>query len=126
MIQIQIDKIQLVTNFRLGEAIMASVDPKKAASIYEFSAKDIDGNEVSLARINIVMIIHSQGEPREVQGSCVCDRERGHQVRKDRRELQVGEAMSSSTKQVYADRAFLWFTRVICTPVVVKHFSISL
>ena len=59
MIQIKIDKIKLVTNFRLGEAIMASVDPKKAASIYEFSAKDIDGNEVSLARISIFMIIHS-------------------------------------------------------------------
>ena len=25
---------------------MAGVDPKKAESIYEFSAKDIDGNEV--------------------------------------------------------------------------------
>ena len=66
MIQIKIDNIRFVTNFRLGGAIMASVDPKKAASIYEFSAKDIDGNEVSLARINKVLIIHSPGEPREV------------------------------------------------------------
>jgi len=29
---------------------MAAVDPKKAESIYEFSAKDIDGNEVSLEK----------------------------------------------------------------------------
>ena len=28
--------------------VMASVDPKKAESIYEFSAKDIDGNDVRL------------------------------------------------------------------------------
>ena len=27
---------------------MASGDPKKAGSIYEFSAKDIDGNEVRI------------------------------------------------------------------------------
>ena len=27
---------------------MASVDPKKAGSIYEFSATDIDGKEVKL------------------------------------------------------------------------------
>jgi len=29
---------------------MASENPKKAESIYEFSAKDIDGNEVSLEK----------------------------------------------------------------------------
>jgi len=29
---------------------MSSTDPKKAGSIYEFTAKDIDGNEVSLER----------------------------------------------------------------------------
>ena len=30
------------------QLVMASENPKKAESIYEFSAKDIDGNEVRL------------------------------------------------------------------------------
>jgi len=32
------------------QLVMASENPKKAESIYEFSAKDIDGNEVSLEK----------------------------------------------------------------------------
>ena len=70
---------------------MAGLDPKKAQSIYEFSAKYIDGNDVSFVMINRRQHteIWCSGQPREVQGPCVCDSERGHQVRQDRRELQA-------------------------------------
>ena len=36
------------------QLVMASENPKKAESIYEFSAKDIDGNEVRLP------VVHSR------------------------------------------------------------------
>ena len=37
------------------QLVMASENPKKAESIYEFSAKDIDGNEVRLP-----VVVHSR------------------------------------------------------------------
>lgn len=48
--------VQLLTNSIIPVAprqftVMAQGDnPKKAASIYEFSAKDIDGNDISLEK----------------------------------------------------------------------------
>ena len=37
------------------------------------------------------------GEPVKIQGTCLCHRQRGLQVRKDRRELQVSRLKISIT-----------------------------
>ena len=82
-------------------------DPKKATSIYDFTAKDIDGNEVSPSNVKLINVFFLSGEPLKIQGTCLCHRQCGLQVRKDRRELQVRRLknvfnFSSHVNQLFA------------------------
>ena len=67
-------------------------DPKKATSIYDFTAKDIDGNEVKsqneTQKIMKKKINQSKqnlflGESVKIQGTRLCHRQCGLKVRKD-------------------------------------------
>ena len=46
------------TYIQLFSTMAGNSDPKKAASIYEFSAKDIDGNEVRIIDMEILNLFN--------------------------------------------------------------------
>ena len=58
-------------------------DPKKATSIYDFTAKDIDGNEVLISQNQTNENLTFSGELVKIQGTCLCHCQCSLQVRKD-------------------------------------------